>query len=142
MKNFIKNWLVNFALIVLFINFVSLIVDRDWGSVSHIFELFFVTLLIRLLQIFTSKFVSYYPILEYLLELGVVITVVFSCGWLFGWKMDMWWLILIIITAVYGAAYGLDLARANRDIEYINEQIKRRRIKTANKENGNDKMTK
>ncbi len=134
MKNFIKNWLITFALIVLVNNIISNISSMDyWGNISPHIEILFATLLIRLSLLLTNKFSCRYPILEYLLEFGTVTAVVFSCGWLFGWKMDIWWLVIIIIALVYTAAYMLDLVKTGRDIAYINEQIKLRRSETEKK---------
>lgn len=127
MKRFIKDWLVNFALIVLSVDGVFFIVNRSWGNISFNVELLFVTLLIRLLLILTGKFTSRYPILEYLLEFGTVTTVVLGIGWLLGWyNIDHMWLIIVIIAIVYTTGYVLNLTKANRDIAYINEQIKQR----------------
>lgn len=127
MKTFIKDWLVNFALIVLSVDGVFFIVNRSWENISFNVELLFVTLLIRLLLILTGKFTSRYPILEYLLEFGTVTTVVLGIGWLLGWyNIDHMWLIIVIIAIVYTTGYVLDLTNANRDIAYINEQIKQR----------------
>lgn len=127
MKNFVKHWLVNFALIVICINSISFVLYQNWGDVSFIFELLFVTLLIRLMQMLTNKFATQYPILEYLLELLMVVAVVLACGWLFGWyRNGEIWFILGTIAVVYAAAYVLDLTRTRRDVAYINEQIKQR----------------
>lgn len=129
MKNFIKDWLANFALIVLCINIVSFIINRNWSNVSFILELFFVTLLIRLLQILTNKFTSNYPILEYLLEFGMVSSIVFIFGRLFGWyTVNEMWFIFVIIIIAYTIAYVLDLTKTSRDVAYINEQIKKIRM--------------
>ena len=130
MKKFIKNWLMNFALILISINIVSFALDRNWNHVSFVFELLFVTLMIRLIQILTNKFSSRYPILEYMLEFAMVTAIVFGFGWLFGWIGKNWWHNLIVIIIVYAAAYVLDLTRTKRDISYINEQIKIRRMKS------------
>lgn len=138
MRKFIKDWLANFALIVVCIYIFSFIMNRNWSDVSFIFELCFVTLLIRLFQILTNKFVFSYPILEYLLEFVMVIAVVLSCGWLFGWHNDdETWFILVTVAVAYTMAYVLDLTRTSRDVAYINEQIKRRHMKKI-KQKGED----
>jgi hypothetical protein len=125
-----KNWLMNFALILISINIVSFAINRNWNQVSVVFELLFVTLMIRLIQILTNKFSSRYPILEYMLEFAMVTAIVFGFGWLFGWIGKNWWHLLIVIIIVYAAAYVLDLTRTKRDISFINEQIKIRRLKS------------
>ena len=130
MKKFVKNWLMNFALILISINIVSFAINRNWNQVSFVFELLFVTLMIRLIQVLTNKFSSRYPILEYMLEFAMVTAIVFGFGWLFGWIGKNWWHLLIVIIIVYAAAYVLDLTRTKRDISFINEQIKIRRMKS------------
>ncbi|MGL6201373.1 MAG: hypothetical protein ACRC3H_20820 [Lachnospiraceae bacterium] len=128
MKRFINNWLANYALIFICINAFSLVVYGNWESTLFYFQLLFVTLVIRLLQLLTDKFTSHYPILEYLLELGMVIAVVLAAGWLFRWYSAIgMWPILVTIAVTYIVAYVLELTRTSRDIAYINEQIKRKR---------------
>lgn len=130
MKKFVKDWLVNFALVLLSVYVVFVIVNRNWEDVSFAFELLLVTLAIRLLQMLTSKFTPRYPILETLLEFVMVTAVVLSSGWLLEWYIvENIWLIIIVIAIVYTAGYVLDLTKANRDIAFINEQIRRRREK-------------
>ena len=126
---------MNFALILISINIVSFTINRNWNQVSFIFELLFVTLMIRLIQILTNKFSSRYPILEYMLEFAMVTAIVFGFGWLFGWIGKNWWHLLIVIIIVYAAAYVLDLTRTKRDISFINEQIKIRRMKSGEPKN-------
>lgn len=130
MRKFINGWLANYALVLICISVINLIVNRNWDNVSFYIELFTVTLMIRLLQLLTNKFVSNYPILEYLLEFGMVIAVVLVGGWLFAWyNIKGMLFVLLTIAVVYVIAYVLDLTRASRDIAYINEQIKQKRIK-------------
>jgi hypothetical protein len=129
MKKFINDWLVNFALVVLGVFGVFFIAHRNGDDLFFILELLLTTLLIRLLQMLTGKFTSRYPMLEYLLEFGMVVSVVLGSGWVFGWyNFESIWLIIVVIAIVYMAGYVLDLTKANRDIMYINEQIKRRRM--------------
>ncbi|MCL2703916.1 MAG: hypothetical protein FWE91_09965 [Defluviitaleaceae bacterium] len=129
MKKFIKDWLMNFAIIVIVLYVFDFILYGQGGNKVFIFQLLFVTLLIRLLAKLTSKFISlYYPVLEYLLEFAMVNIVVLGSGLLLKWfRLENIWHPILVIAVVYAAAFVLDLTRTNRDIAFINEQIKRRR---------------
>ena len=140
MKTFIKEWLANFGLIVVCIYIISFLLYGNWNAVSFVLELFAVTLVIRLLQIPTNQFNTAYPILDYLLELALVIAVVLISGWLFKWYQsgNGLWLIVGMVVVVYGGAYVLDLTRTRQDIAYINEQIKHRRTANAEVNDGKE----
>ena len=128
MKIFIKDWLANFALIVLSVYGITSFYNGLYSDLIFILQLFFTTLVIRLLQIPVRKYESRYPFLEYLLEFGMVVAVVLGLGLIFGWHSGKGIpLIILTIIVAYAAAYLLDLTRTNKDIAYINEQIKKRR---------------
>jgi len=83
---------------------------------------------IRLLLLLTNKFNSHYPILEYLLELGMVLIVVLGFGWLFQWyDLTELWIMIASISAVYIAVYLVGIGEIKRDAAFINKQIKRRK---------------
>lgn len=137
MKNFVKDGLVNFALIVLGAYIIPSIMGYGWEHSINILQLLMVTFLIRLLQLLTSKFVSRYPILEYLLELGMILAVVLGFGWLFKWyDIDRLAAIVLTVIVIYAAAFALDLTKTRRDVGFINDQIKLRREKISKQEKG------
>ena len=141
MKKFINDWLANFALIVLLGCIALLLMDHASSVVAAFFlQLLLVTLVIRLLQLLTTKFISNFFAFEYLVEFAMVVVVVLSGAWLFNWHhFFKIWFILLMIAVVYIIAIILDLTRTNRDVNYINEQIKQARMRRANQDGINTK---
>ena len=129
MKKFIQDGLINYALAVIIIHFISnSLTPGTWEQNTYLFELLFVILVIRLLVLLTDKFQSRYPILEYLLELGMVLGVVLGFGWLFGWYgADYFGVMIVTIVTVYAGVYAVGIGRTKRDIAFINEQIIKRK---------------
>ncbi len=128
MKKFIQALLVNFALVVLGAHIVPSIINNDWTHSNFILELLFVTVVIRLLLLLTNKFSSHYPIIEYLLELGMILAVVLGFGWLFKWyDLAHLWMMVAIVVAVYAAVYAMGIGKIRRDVAFINKQIKLRK---------------
>lgn len=124
MKKFIQRLLVNFALVVLGAHFIPSIISNDWLNSRYIAELLIATVVIRLLLLLTNQFNSRYPILEYLLEFGMVLAVVLGFGWWFGWySLDYLWAMVVTVAAVYAAVYAVGMGRIRRDVAFINEQI-------------------
>jgi hypothetical protein len=130
MKIFFQKLFVNFGLAILVINAFGILTSGEWAFTAYIIQLFFVILIIRLLILLTNKFQSRYPVLEYLLELGMVLAVVLGFGWLFGWyDIGYLWYMVATIVTVYAAVYAVGIGRTRRDVAFINEQIKKRKKK-------------
>ena len=124
MRKFIQGMLVNFALVVLCVHVTPNIILNNWAHSKFVLELLLATVVIRLLLLITNQFSSRYPIIEYLLEFGMVLAVVLGFGWLFGWyNLDYLWAMLVIVIAVYAAVYAVGMGKIRRDITFINEQI-------------------
>lgn len=131
MKKFIQVLLTNYALAVMGIYIINSLVTGVWATTLYLYELFFVILVIRLLVLLTNKFQLRYPVLEYLLELGMVLTVVLGFGWLFKWYDSSYlWMMIATIVTVYIAVYAVGIGRTKRDVEFINEQIRLRKAKS------------
>ena len=136
MKKFMQGLFVNFALIVLGTYVVISIIANDWSSSRFILELLLATVVIRLLLLLTNQFSSRYPVLEYLLEFGMVLTVVLVFDWLFGWRysVDYLWVIIVTVAVVYAAVYAVGMGKIRRDVTFINEQITLRKKKDVDSE--------
>jgi hypothetical protein len=130
MKKFLQDLFVNYGLAIPIIFSIDSLTSGDWSNFDYLFQLLFVIFVIRLLILLTNKFQSRYPILEYLLELGMVLTVVLSFGLLFEWyDADYLGMMIVTIVIVYAAVYAVGIGRTRRDAAFINEQIKLRRAK-------------
>lgn len=101
------------------------------GTRTTLFELLGVLLVIRLLVLLTARFELRWPILEYLLELGVVLAVVLPAGWLLKWyDMRFFGFMIAIIASVYLVLYIIGAGKARKDAEFINAQIQMRCTKS------------
>jgi len=80
---------------------------------------------------FTRKFESRYAILEYLLDISLVIVVVLVFGTIFEWYKDFPWLLAIMAIMIYIFGLLTGLVRARKDIKDINELLKKRKEKDA-----------
>ncbi len=130
MKNFFKNLLINFAIVVIVANFVPAIFNGSWGSSLFILQLLLMMLVVRLGQLLTNLFTSKYRILEIGLELLMVMAVVLAFGWLFKWyTLSYIWMMPLMVVIVYIFAYLLDIARTRKEIDFINKQLMRRKAR-------------
>lgn len=128
MKNFFKNLLINFAIVVIVANIVPAIFNGSWDSSIFILQLLLMMLVVRLGQLLTNLFASKYRILEIGLELLMVMAAVLAFGWLFKWyTLAYIWMMPLMVVIGYIFAYILDIARTRKEIELINTQIRRRK---------------
>lgn len=130
MKKFIQDLLINYALAVIGIYIINSLATGIWATTLYLCELFFVILMVRLLMFFTNRFRSRYPVLEYLLEMGMILAVVLGFGWLFKWyDFSYLWLMIATIVTIYIAVYAVGIGRTKRDVAFINEQIRLRQAR-------------
>jgi hypothetical protein len=132
MKEFIKRWLLLFAMIVLSVHIIGSAASGEWGNTSFILELLLATLVIRLLQLLTAKIPVRVSALCYLIDLGAVLVTVLFFGWLWKWYTASVFSIIITLATiipVFVAAMILDVVIVRRDVDIINKQIKRRQEK-------------
>ena len=78
----------------------------------------------------TEKIESRYAILEILIDIGFMIAVIVSFGVLFEWynKVPIWFTVIMVIV-IYISFYLLDVIRVRKDIEEINELLKKNKEK-------------
>jgi hypothetical protein len=136
MKEFIKRWLLLFAMIVLSVYIIGSAASHEWGNTSFILELLIASLVIRLLQLLTAKIPVRVSALCYLIDLGVVLVTVLFFGWLWAWyTASVFSIIITLVTIipVFVAAMILDIVIVRRDVDIINKQIKRRQEKLKGK---------
>lgn len=128
MKNFFRDLLINFAIVVIVATIVPAIFNGSWDLSLFILQLLLMIVVVRLGQLLTNLFTSKYRILEIGLEFLMVIAVVLSFGWLFKWyDLSYIWMMPLMVVIGYVFAYILDIARTKKEIEFINTQIKRRK---------------
>jgi hypothetical protein len=99
----------------------------QWSDTLFVGELFFVAILIFIVQMVTNFIKSNYYLLELLVEYLTVIIVVGVFGLLFDWfHFSYLWMVFVYVTPVYLVGYLLDMVRTRQDVAFINEKIKQR----------------
>lgn len=126
-KNLIKKSLIVAALITIAVYTISAILNGDWNDTYFIWKLFILSGLICVLQLFLNRFKSEYYLLEVLVEYFAVIMMVGAAGLLYGWfRLQDLWQVFVYVTPVYVVSYLLDLSRTRKELDFINERIKKR----------------
>ena len=138
MKNFVHRVLINYALVVIVLGLVNLTAFGPSEFASFTLELLLVLVVVWVAFMLTARIQYRWPVLEKLLELAAVLAIVLSGGWIFRWyDVSLLGYMVFIIVAVYAGVYAIGIGRAKKDAEYINEQIKLRRIRREQKDENN-----
>ncbi len=138
MKNFVHRVLINYALVVIVLGLVNLTAFGPSEFASFTLELLLVLVTVWVAFMLTARIKYRWPVLEKLLELAAVLAIVLSGGWIFRWyDVSLLGYMVFIIVAVYAGVYAIGIGRAKKDAEYINEQIKLRRISRELKDESN-----
>ena len=137
MKNFIKQCLLIFSLIVIVAFLVPAIVSNKWDDFIVILEFLLITVVARFGLLLMNTYVRVHLFLEIGLELLMILIVAFTFGWVFKWyTLEYIWMIPAMVIPAYIVGNILDVIKTRQDVAYINQQIQRR------KERLNDKTDK
>jgi F0F1-type ATP synthase assembly protein I len=124
MKDFIKNSLIIFSVMVLIVFFVISIFRDQWDQFTILVQLLVTSIMIKLGQLITNRFTSAYHVVEIAVEMVMVLAVVLIMGWLFGWyDISCLWVMGILFIVIYFICYLLDITRTRKDVDFINNQI-------------------
>lgn len=137
MKNFIKQCLLIFSLIIIVAFLVPAIVSNKWDDFFVILEFFLVTVIARLGLLLMNKYFNVNRFLEIGLELLMLLSLVFVFGWVFKWyTLEYIWMIPAMVIPAYVVGTILDIIKTKQDVAYINQQIQLRkeRLKVENEE--------
>jgi len=95
-------------------------------SATTILEIIGVNAVITIGLFLTTKIELRYPILEFLLDIGFMITVIVLSGTLFKWYSYIpVWVPVIMVIVVYILFYLLDIIRVRKDIKEINKLLQK-----------------
>jgi hypothetical protein len=137
LKNFIKQCLLIFSLIVIVAFLVPAIVSNKWDDFIVILEFLLITVVARFGLLLMNTYVRVHLFLEIGLELLMILIVAFTFGWVFKWyTLEYIWMIPAMVIPAYIVGNILDVIKTRQDVAYINQQIQRR------KERLNDKTDK
>ncbi len=138
-KKLIKKSLMLSALIILAVYTVSSIRFGNWSETLMLGELVLISGLLSISQLLLERFKSEYYLIEVLVEYIMVCLIVGLLGLGFQWfRLSYLWHVFLYVTPVYLIGYFLDLGRTKRDIDFINEKIKKRAERGNNHGDGND----
>ncbi len=128
MKNFIKQCLLIFSLIIIMAFFVPALVSNKWDDFIVILEFLLVTVVARLGLLLINKYLNGHRYVEIGLELVMLLTVVFAFGWVFKWyTLEYIWIIPAMVIPAYLIGNVLDIIKMRQDVAYINQQIQFRK---------------
>ncbi len=144
MKNFIKQCLLIFSLIIIVAFLVPALVSNTWDDFIVILEFLLVTVVARLGLLLINKYLNGHRYVEIGLELAMLLTVVFAFGWVFKWyTLEYIWIIPAMVIPAYLIGNVLDIIKMRQDVAYINQQIqfrkKRLNVKTDRNEEDESK---
>lgn len=128
MKNFFKRCVVTYPWVVASSIIVPGFINESWDILAFCGQLLVSVVTIFLLQLLTNRFVSTSFLLAVAVEFTMVTAVVYAFGWFWKWYTPASaWMMVVIILPVYILAYIVGIARTKKDIEYINDCLKKRK---------------
>lgn len=124
MKNKVKDYLATTALTIIAIAIVALFFKAKFIYTVTIFEVMFANIVVHFGLFLARRFNSKYQILEYIVELTSVLLSILVCGYMFKWFRSIPLSIAIImVICIYSITCILDIAKTDRDINFINKQL-------------------
>lgn len=136
MKEFIKKTLLLTVMIIFAAYLIPMVWGRNTSEGLFLLQLLFLSTLLCLVQLITKKWSFNYYLLELVVEYIMVLTIVFVVGIYFQWfQLSSYWMVLCYVTPVYILGYFLDIVKTRKDVEIINEEIKKRQERKKRQEN-------
>lgn len=124
MKNKVKDYFATTALTIIAIAIVALLFKAKFIYTVTIFEVMFANIVVHFGLFLAHRFNSKYQILEYIVELTSVLLSILVCGYMFKWFRSIpLWTAIIMVICIYFITCILDIAKTDRDINFINEQL-------------------
>jgi hypothetical protein len=106
------------------------IIDDDVIYIRTVLEIFGANIVINSGIFLLHKFESRYIILEYLLDIGLIIIVLVVFGAIFNWYSAIpVWLLVVMAVVIYLFAIITDITKIRKDTREINELLQKRKEK-------------
>jgi len=130
MKTFIKRWILLFGFVALSASIIPPIFNGNWSGAIIIIELLITTFTIQLFIVLLEKLSIEPPLVSHFMNMCSVLAVVFIFGWIRGWYTPAdYWIVFAMVVPVYVVIALLDGFKIKKDVENINQQIRRRELK-------------
>ena len=126
MRKILKDTCILAALMILVVFSCSIIWSGVTAEISLVLSLFGLALMITLVNFLFDEFLSLSIIVNYIVKYFVFSGIVMLFGFIAGWFFPSnFWMAFIYVGVVLVLAFVIDAFKVQRDIEYINEHIKK-----------------
>lgn len=130
MKKITVNILCSTGITLIVLAAIGTMFGAKFLFISSVFQSFIANILIHIGLLFTRRWESSYPILEFTLDIGYTTGIVLISGFAFNWYSSTpMWILLTMSAVVYFVGVLLNTIRMRQDISEINELLKKRNMK-------------
>ena len=125
-RKILKDTCVLAALMILAVFACSIIWSGITAEIGLVLLLFGLALIITVVNYLFDEFLNLSIIVSYVIKYFVFTGIVMLFGFIAGWFFPSnFWMAFIYVGIVLILAYAVDAFKVNRDIDYINEHIKK-----------------
>ena len=126
-RKILKDTCLLAALMILAVFSLSIIWSGVTAEITLVLALFGLALVITAVNYLFDEFLSLSIIVSYIVKYFVFTGIVMLFGFIVGWFFPSnFWMAFIYVGIVLLMAFAIDAFKVNKDIDYINEQIKKR----------------
>lgn len=126
MRKILKDTCILAALMILVVFSCSIIWSGVTAEISLVLALFGLALMITVVNYLFDEFLSLSIAVNYIVKYFVFSGIVMLFGFIVGWFFPSnFWMAFIYVGVVLVLAYVIDAFRVQKDIDYINEHIKK-----------------
>lgn len=126
-RKILKDTCLLAALMILAVFSLSIIWSGVTAEITLVLALFGLALVITGVNYLFDEFLTLSIIVSYIVKYFVFTGIVMLFGFIVGWFFPSnFWMAFIYVGIVLLMAFAIDAFKVNKDIDYINEQIKKR----------------
>lgn len=126
MRKILQDTCILAALMILAVFTCSIIWSGITAEIGLVLLLFGLALIISVVNYLFDEFLNLSIIVSYVIKYFVFTGIVMLFGFIAGWFFPSnFWMAFIYVGIVLILAYAVDAFKVNRDIDYINEHIKK-----------------
>ena len=127
MKKILRDTCLLASLIILVVFGLSIIWSGITPEIKLVFEIFALAFLLSLVNFLFDEYVSISIIVSYIIKFFMISGIVMLFGFIVGWFFaSNFWMVFIYVGAVLVLGYFLDSLKVKKDIDFINNSIKKR----------------
>ena len=127
MKKILRDTCLLASLIILVVFGLSIIWSGITPEIKLVFEIFALAFLLSLVNFLFDEYVSISIIVSYIIKFFMISGIVMLFGFIVGWFFaSNFWMVFIYVGAVLVLGCFLDSFKVKKDIDFINNSIKKR----------------